>query len=110
MEGILNIKKVVADVEEKIRGLKNSSFDLVLITDLLFQVDDKKGVFEEAKRVLKVDGKILVVEWIPGVSLGPKEGAPSKEEVKEITKNLGFQLEKEFKAGDYHYALVFKKV
>lgn len=109
MEGLSNIRKVVADVEARIRELKESSCDLVLITDLLFQVENKKAVFEEAKRVLKSGGKILVVEWTPEASLGPKEGRVSQEEVKEIAKNLGFQLEREFKAGDYHYGLVFTK-
>lgn len=109
IQGISNIRKIIANVEERIPGLTGFSCDLVLITDLLFQVDDKKGVFKEAKRILKPGGRILVVEWIPGVSLGPKEGAPSKEEVKEIAQKLGLLLEKEFKAGDYHYGLVFKK-
>ena len=107
LQGIKNIRKIVANVEKRIPELKNFSCDLILITDLLFEVDDKEGVFQEAKRVLKPEGKILVVEWIPGVPLGPKEGAPKKEEVIEIAQNLGFQLEKEFKAGDYHYGLKF---
>ncbi|MCD6500880.1 class I SAM-dependent methyltransferase [bacterium] len=109
LQGISNIQKIIANVEEKIPGISDLTCDLVLVTDLLFQIEDKKGVFEEAKRILKPGGKILVVEWIPGVSLGPKGGAPSKEEVKEITKNLGFRLEKEFKAGDYHFGFVFVK-
>ena len=110
LQGIPNIRKIIANVEEKIPGLPELSCDLILMTDLLFQIDNKEGVFKEAKRVLKPGGKILVVEWTPGVSLGPKEGRVSKDEVKEIAKNLGFQLEKGFKAGDYHYGLIFKKV
>ena len=110
IQGISNIKKIVANVEERILGLAGFSCDLVLITDLLFQVDDKKGVFEEAKRVLKPAGRILVVEWAPEASLGPAgDNRVSQKEVKEIAQKLGFLLEKEFKAGDYHYGLVFKK-
>jgi len=109
IQGISNIKKIVANVEERILGLAGFSCDLVLITDLLFQVDDKKGVFEEAKRVLKPGGRILVVEWTPKASLGPEDGRVSQEEVKGIAQKLGLLLEKEFKAGDYHYGLVFRK-
>jgi SAM-dependent methyltransferase len=109
LQGVQNIKKIIANVEERIHDLQDSSCDLVLITDLLFEVDNKKGVFEEAKRVLKPGGRILLVEWIPGVSLGPKEGVPSKQDVKEMAKDAGFQLEKEFKAGDYHFGLIFTK-
>ena len=107
LQGVPNIRKIIASVEEKIPGLQDFSCDLVLMTDLLFQVEDKIGVFKEAKRVLKPGGEILVVEWIPGVSLGPKEGAPSKEELKEMAQGLGLRLGKEFKAGDYHFGLIF---
>lgn len=109
IQGISNIKKIIANVEERIPGLTGFSCDLVLITDLLFQAEDKKGVFKEAKRVLKPGGRILVVEWMPQASLGPEDGRVSQEEVKEIAQKLGFLLEKEFKAGDYHYGLVFKR-
>ena len=109
LEGISNIRKIVADVERRIPQIPDSSCNLVLITDLLFQVDNKEGVFKEAKRVLIPGGRVLVVEWKPEAPFAPKEGAPSKEEVKEIAQNLGFQLEKEFKAGDYHYGLIFTK-
>jgi len=109
LEGISNIRKIVADVEKRILQIPDSSCNLVLITDLLFQVDNKEGVFKEAKRVLIPGGRVLVVEWKPEAPFAPKEGAPSKEKVKEIAQEVGFQLEKEFKAGDYHFGLVFLK-
>jgi len=109
LQGVYNIKKLVGNVEERIQGLPDLSCDLVLLTDLLFEIDDKEAVFKEAKRALKPGGKILVVEWTPEASLGPKNGRVSKEEVKEIALELGFKLEKEFKAGDYHYGLIFVK-
>ena len=109
LEGVSNIRKIVADVEKRIAQIPNSSCNLVLITDLLFQVDDKEGVFKEVKRVLMPGGRVLVVEWKPEVPFVPEEKAPSKEEVKKIAQEVGFQLEKEFKAGDYHFALVFLK-
>ena len=109
IQGISNIKKIIANAEERIPGLMGFSCDLVLVTDLLFQIEDKKGVFKEAKRVLKPGGRILVVEWTPEASLGPEDGRVSQKEVKGIAQKLGLLLEKEFKAGDYHYALVFTK-
>ena len=109
LQGLSNIRRIVADIEEKIPQLKDLFFDLVLMTDLLFQIDDKEAAFMEAKRVLRIGGRILVVEWLSGASLGPEDGAVSPEEIKEIAKNLGFHLEKEFKAGDYHFAITFTK-
>lgn len=109
LQGLSNIRKIVADVEKEMPGIATSSCDLVLMTNLLFQVEDKDRVFGEAKRILKVKGRILVVEWKEGAVLGPQEGKVSKEEAKDVAQDLGFRLEKEFEAGEYHYGLIFIK-
>jgi len=110
IEGISNIETILANVENK-KGskLKDNFLDLVLMTNLLFEAEDKKSIFSEAKRILKSNGKILVVDWLPEASLGPEKGRVSPENVKKIAKELNLKLEKEFKAGDYHYGLVFTK-
>ena len=107
---IFNIEVVLSDIEKKNGSkLKDNHLDLVLITNLLFEAEDKKEVLAEGKRVLKKGGKILVVDWKKDSSLGPKQGRASVEEVKEIAKNLDLKLEKELDAGNYHYGLVFTK-
>lgn len=110
LQGISNIKKIIADVEKEVLEIRGNSCDLVLMTDLLFQIDDKTAVFREANRILKPEGKVLVIDWNVDSSLGPREGRISQEKVKELAQNSSFQLEEELKAGDYHYALVFTKV
>lgn len=107
-EKIFNIETVLADVEKGTR-LLDFSCDLVLMTNLLFECEDKKKVMEEGKRVLKEGGKILVVDWKEDASLGPEDGRISAEDVKKTAKDLGLKLEKEFDAGSYHYGLVFSK-
>jgi ubiquinone/menaquinone biosynthesis C-methylase UbiE len=109
LEGLSNIKTIVADVAGRIPELGNSSCDLILMTDLLFQVDNQDKVFEEAKRVLKQNGRILIIEWNINSPLGPKSNKPSPERIKEIAKTQGFKIEKEFPAGDYHFGLMFIK-
>ena len=110
LQGISNIKKIIADVEKEILEIRDSCCDLVLMTDLLFQIDNKNDVFREANRVLKTGGKVLVVDWNLNSPLGPREGKISQGEVKKLAQDSGFRLEKEFKAGDYHYGLVFTKL
>lgn len=109
MQGASNIVKILADVEQKIPGLKDLACDLVLITDLLFQVEDRAAVFSEAARVLKRGGKILLVEWSDKSEIGPKENKVSSGEAASIAERFGLKQEKDFKAGDYHYGLVFVK-
>lgn len=110
-ERILNLQVARGNVEEK-GGSKvaDSSMDLVLMTSLLFQAEDKKGVMAEAVRILKKGGKILVIDWLPESILGPKEGRISAKEVKEIAKEYDLRAESEFEAGAYHYGLILKKV
>jgi len=110
-EKISNIRVIRCDLE-KPRGstLTDGSLDLVLIVNLLFQSSDKNAIISEAKRVLKKGAKLLVIDWLPNVSVGPSEGKVSPEEVKKIADNLGLKLEKEIKAGAYHYGLLFNRI
>ena len=107
---LFNIETIRADVEGgKINQIEDNSLDLVLITNLLFQVEDRKGVLEEAKRTLKEGGKILVVDWKEKAPLGPKEGKVSDKEIKKIAKDFKLKFQKDIEAGNYHYALLFEK-
>jgi len=108
LEKIINIETIIADVEKKL-DISEGVVDLVLMTNLLFQCEDRKAVFQEAKRVLRTGGKVLVVDWKKDAPLGPEEGRVSAEEVKKIADGAGLKLEKEFTAGSYHYGLVFSK-
>lgn len=107
---ILNIQTVCSNAENR-RGSKlgENSFDLVLMTNLLFQTENKKAVFAEAKRILKKGGKILVVDWLTESSLGPEKGRVLPQAAEKLAKENGFKKEKEFKAGSHHYGIVFTK-
>ena len=108
LEKIFNIETIKSNVEKGSK-LFSESCDLVLMTNLLFECEDKKKVIEEGKRVLKPGGKILVVDWKLDAPLGPKKSRVSAEEVKKIAEEIDLKLEKEFEAGSYHYGLLFSK-
>lgn len=83
LEKIRNIRPVRSNVENKNGStLPDSSIDLVLITNLLFQTEKREEVFEEARRILKSGGKVLVVDWEEDSPQGPVEGRISEKEVK----------------------------
>ena len=110
LEKILNVETIRSNVEAKNGSkLSDNSCDLVLMTNLLFECDDKKIVLEEGKRVLKPGGKILVVDWIKDNPLTPEIEWVDFEEIKKIAKELNLKLEKEFEAGAYHYGLILVK-
>ncbi len=61
--GITNIDCIWGDIE-KIGGTKiaDKSMDVVIISNVLSQTEDKLGLIDEAKRILKENGKILLVD------------------------------------------------
>jgi ubiquinone/menaquinone biosynthesis C-methylase UbiE len=109
---IENIQYSWADLDEpNSTSLKDSSVDRIVIANLLFQTEDKKAVIREAKRVLKDNGQVLVVDWSESFSgLGPKEADVLKSEIAErIFTEEGFNITKGVDAGEHHYGFICKK-
>jgi len=109
VENITNIKPILSDLEkEKGSTLHEGTVDLVFIPNMLFQIDDKNAIISEAARIIKKQGRLVVIDWLPDTNQGPEQKV-SPNEVKELVKK-DFKLEKEFKAGKFHYVLVFEKI
>lgn len=105
-----NVTTMLCDLEVPDGStLPESSQDVVLIPNVLFQAENKRGIISESKRVLKSGGQLLTVDWVANAPFGPKTGTVSPDEMKKMTIDSGFSLKKEFMAGDYHYALIFVK-
>lgn len=110
LEGLGNIETILCDLEKpKGTSLQANYLDLVLIPNVLFQAEKKRAIIEEAKRVLKPAGQLLIIDWIKSAPIGPKEGTVTPEEVKKMAKDIGLNLKKEFAAGAFNYALLFTK-
>jgi len=106
-----NVHCVWADLDEpNSTSLKEDSLDRIFITNILFQVEDRKALIREAKRILKPGGKVLVVDWSESFAgLGPKEADVLKMKVAEqIFTEEGFSVEKGIEAGEHHYGFVCK--
>jgi ubiquinone/menaquinone biosynthesis C-methylase UbiE len=106
--GIFNVETIRMDVEKTILRLLDNSVHCVLLSNVLFQTDNKKRTLEEAKRILRPDGKILVIDWEKNASAGP-ETRISAEEVRSLADSIGLLFVEAFKAGGYHYGIIFKK-
>lgn len=108
-EKLFNIEISRKNLEQG-SGIRENSLDLVMISNLLFQVLQKKDIISDAKNILKPGGKLLIIDWLPGINFGPKEERISADDVKEMIKGTGLELEKEFEASKYHWGLIFKKI
>lgn len=91
--------------------LPDESVDAVLLTNVLFQIEDKETTLAEVHRVLKNGGSVLFIDWSESFGgIGPHPSAVvDKTTAKSLFQSGGFTLEREFNAGSHHYGLVFKK-
>jgi ubiquinone/menaquinone biosynthesis C-methylase UbiE len=108
IEKIFNIEPRCWDLEEKV-FLRDNSVDLVVIANVLFQVENKVKVLEEAKRILRDNGKILIVDWKEDNPLTQEIEFCNIDEIKEILEKLNLKIIEEFDIPAYHWALIVKK-
>lgn len=110
--GLKNVEIVWGDLETP-GGSKiaDGHVDLVLISNLLFQTDDKRAVIGEAKRIVRSGGRVAIIDWSESFGgLGPQpKDVVTKEAAAELARDAGLTFQKEFAAGAHHYGLVFKK-
>lgn len=108
--GFKNVETLWGDLERPGGShIAAGHLDLVLISNLLFQVEEKAHVLAEAARILKPDGRLAIIDWSESFGgLGPlKKDVLKKEKAIEIAEHIGFTLKKEFPAGAHHYGLIF---
>ncbi len=92
--------------------LDDESVQFVIISNVLFHLDDKMACIAEAKRVLKPGGRLLVVDWTESFGgLGPTKAAVvTKQMAEELCARAGFtKLSDSLPGGEHHYAVLFRK-
>lgn len=91
--------------------LSNGVCDVVIVSNVLFQAPDKKGVLDEARRILKQGGKLLLIDWTASFNnMGPTSEQIFPEiEARKLAESLNFTLDRTINAGNFHYGLIFRK-
>jgi ubiquinone/menaquinone biosynthesis C-methylase UbiE len=85
--------------------------DLVLLSNILFQSDNKDGIIKEATRILKSNGRLAIIDWLPGQFLGPsKDLIVSLEKIKEMAQNNSLKFNKNIQIDGYHWGMIFNKI
>lgn len=96
----------------KATKIETNSLDSALLINVLHQSDKKADILRESMRLLKRNGKLMIVEW--GNSDSPLGPSPEKRvrlaALKLAVSKLGFDLKEEFIAGPYHYGIILIKV
>lgn len=107
-----NIDILVGDVE-RLGGskVKESSVDVVIASNVLFMISDKKSFLQEIRRILKPGGRLLLIDWSGSFSqMGPHaDHVVYKDVARSLCAETGFALLSEIDAGSHHYGMIFKK-
>lgn len=96
----------------KATKIASNSLDVVLLINILSQSDKKAEIIREGTRLLKRNGKLVIIEWkSDGTPFGPGPEKRLKiDSMKNASGQLGLILSEEFTAGPHHYGLIFKKI
>lgn len=111
--GIKNVEVVWGDLEAPSGSkLRTGSLDALVISNLMFQVEDKKAVATEAGRVVRQGGTVLLVDWTDSFGgIGPSaERVVAKQDLSDLFHAAGFLFEREIEAGAHHYGIIMKRV
>jgi ubiquinone/menaquinone biosynthesis C-methylase UbiE len=89
--------------------LRDVSLDAVILANAFFQVENRFGLLNEIKRVLKPGGKLMVIDWAGSYGgMGPSpDKIISEHEAEAFFISAGFHKAKSFRAGPHHYGLLF---
>lgn len=112
MNGMGNIIARRASLEnENGSQIDSESLDWVILVNMLYQNEKKDNIIEEAKRVLKKGGHILLIDWknLDG-SIGPEmKSRVSQDELRRIIQEKDLGILKEFEASNFHFGWVLEK-
>lgn len=105
-----NIEIIWGNVE-KLGGTKigDCIVDAVIASNILFQIEDKEKFIKEIKRILKIKGRVLLIDWSESSIMGGTN-IVFKDKAREIFEEKGFVLEREIDAGAHHYGMILVKI
>ncbi|MDB5260075.1 MAG: type 11 methyltransferase [Candidatus Nomurabacteria bacterium] len=104
---ITNVEMIWVDIEKGI-PIDAYSLDAVVMSNILFQLDDISAALNYVAKLLKPEGELLVVDWTGSHGgIGPhKDHVVSEEKIIDLVQKHGFRMLKRLHAGDYHYAFI----
>ena len=105
-----NVKTILGNVE-KLGGTKigNGIVDAAIVSNILFQVEDKEKFIEEIKRILKLNAKVLLIDWSEN-SIMQKAVIVSKDKARAMFEKKGFAWVRDIDAGAHHYGMIIRKL
>lgn len=106
-----NMEVIHGDIE-KIGGSKiaGGTAEVTLLCNVLFQVEHKDDLVQEALRVTRPGGRVCIIDWVDSnFGMGPDaELIVSQEDARALFEHHA-EFVSEFDAGDHHYGIIMRK-
>lgn len=105
--GIINVEMLWSDVEKGI-PIDAYSLDAAVLSNVLYQLEDKDKALSILAKLIKPEGQLLVVDWSDSFGgIGPHSSHVLQEEQAiAMVQSHGFRVLKRLPAGNYHYAFI----
>ena len=110
--GYQNVDTIWSDIEEKkSTRFSDSIIDVVILSNVLFQLPDKNIPLQEAARIIKQDGRVIVIDWSESFkNMGPhKDDVLTAEDAKKLIEANGLMCAQVFSPGAHHYGYICRK-
>lgn len=106
-QNIMNVDVIWADIE-KTTPIDKYSLDAVVMSNVLFQLEDIGAALQNVASLLKPEGQLLIVDWSSShKGIGPhQDHVVTEAKAEELISKNGFRMLKRLHAGDYHYAFI----
>lgn len=109
MEGFSNIHEVWADIERAGSvHIPTKTLDVVFLVNVLFHAQEYATPLNEALRLLKDKGRIVVVDWTKQLAnLGPQQNNMVQfSKLIDAARNAGCAVQDDFAIGPYHRCVI----
>ncbi len=111
--GLHNVKTIWTDLElyGAAVDIGDGTVDVGILANTIFQSTEKEAMMKEVVRMIKIGGKLLVIDWkkVDTIMGPPTETRVSSDEIKKIGLGVGLQMLDQFEAGEYHWGILFQK-
>jgi ubiquinone/menaquinone biosynthesis C-methylase UbiE len=113
-----NIKKEkITNIEVILSGessipLSNKSIDILFMANVFHELEDKSALLREVKRVLKMNGRLMIIDWKKmEMDFGPPlQERLDEKEVIDTCYGAGFEFLERSNVGPYNYLLIVHPV
>lgn len=98
--------------QENSLPLEQQRVDIIFMSTVLHELSEPLVFFQEVKRVLRNQGKVMIIEWKKeSMEMGPPlQERLSVEQVASLLKDCGYAVQEVLDLGEAHYGVIAQRI